>query len=227
MTNKTEMIKIPTTAEELDRLTKDQMAAIPPEEYGKVFEHFQNTIAQDEASGYHSKANRLRDKVDLFLNYLKVEGGATDVRRQDWNNHHISIISAIRNHLINEDYGQLPNLTTIAEKTKLSRQTVSEHLKEGISNKFYQERFKHLEYLTGDVLGKLYKLAIQGNVSAARVFLDSTLKAAQAPATNIKQQNNYIQINNTRIDEVTVNELPEAARIEIENIVMQYSKKTA
>jgi len=227
MKKKKEVVKLPATVEELEKLTEEQIAAIPRNEYQNLFKSYQDAINKAEEEGYNSKANRLRDKVDLLVEFVGVEGGATDVRRQDWNIHHQRIIGCIRNYLIEDNYGQLPSCVTIAQKTKLSRQTVSDHLKEGISNKFYQEGFKHLEYLTGDVLGKLYKMAIQGNVSAARIFLDSTLKAAQAPATNIKQLNNYIQINNTRIDEVTVNELPEAARIEIENIIMQYSKKTA
>jgi DNA-binding transcriptional ArsR family regulator len=227
MKKKNEVAKIPATIEELEKLTESEIAAIPNDKYESIFKIYQDAITKAEAEGCNSRANRLRDKVDLFVAFVGVEGGATDVRRQDWDLHHQRIVSCIRNYLLEDNYGHLPSCTTIAQKTKLSRQTVSNHLKEGISNKFYQEGFKHLEYLTNDVLGKLYKMAIQGNVSAARVFLDSTLKAAQTPPANIKQQNNYLQINNTRIDEVTVNELPEAARIEIESIIMQYSKKTA
>jgi len=227
MKKKKEVVKLPATAGELQKITEDQLAAIPPDKFVNVLQNYQTEIAKAEEEGQHSTANILRDKLDVLLKYVKIEGGAIDIRRQDWNIHHQAIINCIRIHLINDNYGQLPSITAIAQKTKLSRQTVSEHLKEGICNKFYQERFKYLECLTGDVLEKLYKMSIQGNVSAARVFLDNTLRTAQTPATNIKQLNNYIQINNTRIDEVTVNELPEAARIEIENIIMQYNKKTA
>jgi hypothetical protein len=58
----------------------------------------------------------------------------------------------------------------------------------------------------------------RNDLKAMRTFLDYFKDGP----TSIKQQNNYLQFNNTRIDEVTVNELPEEARIQIESIIKQH-----
>ena len=74
--------------------------------------------------------------------------------------------------------------------------------------------------MTGNVLNALYKIGIrENNIKALKFFLDYVKEPSP---TVIKEQNNYLQINNTRIDEVTVNQLPDAARLQIETIIKQY-----
>ena len=117
---------------------------------------------------------------------------------------------------------RLPTNNEIMAETGLSRTTIHKHIKEGTGSDYYKEELNSFKLLTGKVLGTLYRIGTEDrNVKALKVFLDYTGGAATTPTT-IKQQNNYLQINNTRIDEVTVNSLPEEARLQIEGIIKQY-----
>ena len=218
---------IPEGPDDIKELTTDQLAAFKHTDRMKLFNNSVAALYKAEEEGRHNTANKIRNVINLQATFLKLEGDGEDIRRQDWDNNHMCITNAIRCYLLNDNYSHLPTLDTIAKTTKLSRQTVNKHLRAGIANQFHQERIKYYECLTTDIFTKLYKLCLKGNVAAGKVFLENIYKPTQQPATNIKQQNNYLQINNTRIDEVTVNELPESARQQIENIITQYSKKTA
>jgi hypothetical protein len=103
--------------------------------------------------------------------------------------------------------------------------SVFHHLEAGLAGGFMQEHLKMYESLTVDVLQLLYMQALEGSPAAAKIYIDSVLKISQlnqAPGTTIRQQNNYVQVNNTRIDEMTINQLPDTAREQIEAIINQY-----
>lgn len=137
-----------------------------------------------------------------------------------WQSNRHNIEQAIHKYLI--DHNRLPTNNEIEQRTGLSRITIHKHIKEGTGSDYYKEELKSFKLLTASVLGSLYKIGTEDrNVKALKVFLDYTGGAATTPTT-IKQQNNYLQINNTRIDEVTVNNLPEEARLQIEGIIKQY-----
>lgn len=182
-------------------------------------------IKKREETGDHTIAEDIREQLTVICKYIAVVGGAEDLRRQDWESNHSSILSYIHNHVLN--YYSFPTVNKIAQETKLSRQTVHKHLGEGIANKYYQEKLKYWEYLTEGILKNLYKESINGNVAASKVLLDNIYRMNQPAPTNIRQQTNYVQINNTKIDEVVIAELPEAARLQIVDIINEYTKKTA
>jgi len=142
-------------------------------------------------------------------------------RRMRWQINKEKIERAIRKHIL--DYNRLPSNNEIESRTGLSRQTVYKHIKEGTGADYYTEDFNQLKLLRTSVLSSLYTIGLEDrNVKALKVFLDYTGGAPNTTPTTIKQQNNYLQINNTRIDEVTVNSLPEEARLQIEGIIKQY-----
>jgi YesN/AraC family two-component response regulator len=208
-------------------LTEKEISEYSAEEVSTIFDKITLLIAEEEKIGQTTWADDLREKLYTVCKYINIVGGSEDLKRQDWNNHHSLITNYIYKYLVVENYGHLPSIKSIANETGLSRQTIHKHLSAGIGNTFHQERLKTFEYLSSSIFSKLYKLAIQGNVTACRIYLENIYKPTQTPAQNIKQQNNFLQINNTRIDEIVINELPEGARQQIENIVMQYTKKTA
>lgn len=213
------------TADDVFSLDEETIKALPKEERVALLKACVDLIRTSEADGDYQDAQKLRTIVDTICQYTLVQGGAEDLRRQDWENNHSSILGSIHNYVLN-NYS-FPTVNTIAKDTKLSRQTVHAHLKEGIANKFYQERLKTWEYLTDAILKNLYKESINGNVAASKVLLDNIYRLGQPPAQHIRQQNNYLQINNTKVDEVVIAELPDDARRQIVDIITQYTQKTA
>lgn len=183
--------------------------------------------AEKEGKGNLAKQliNRAALLSDKFLTGLASSDGK-DIRRQDWENNHATILSAIHNYVLNNN--SFPTVNTLAKETELSRQTIHEHLKEGIAGEFYQEKLKTWEALTDNIFKNLYYQAIQnGSVAASKVLLEHIHRITQPPANNIKQQTNYIQINNTKIDEVTIAELPDGARAQIIDIIHRHAIKKA
>lgn len=213
----------PNTGREIARMTEDQIRAMTQDQRFELLQLAIDSIREEEAKGMHTHVKALKQRLELLCKNTNVIGGVEDVRRQIWEDNHGRILSAIHNYVL--EYNAMPAVNEIAKRCKLSRQTVHEHLREGIANPYYQEQIKRMEYLTDTVLKTLYKLAINGNVAAGKVFLENVFKPTQ-PAT-IRQQNNYLQINNTKIDEVLISELPQTARLQIEEIIKQNILKTA
>jgi hypothetical protein len=115
----------------------------------------------------------------------------------------------------------LPSQTEIATETGLSRVTVAKHIKEGAGAKFFKEEIETYKILTPMVLNALYKIGVEDkNVKALTAFLDYS----RDTSGGIRQQNNYIQINNTKIDEATINQLTPETRIEIEKLIINATR---
>lgn len=144
-------------------------------------------------------------------------------RRSQWQINKSRIEKAINSSILNNN--RLPSHCEIAEETGLSRVTVGKHLKEGFGSENYKEEIESYKIMTPRILNAMYKMAIeQSNLKAMKIFLDYFKDGNSSTVSTIKQQNNYLQFNNTRIDEVTVNNLPEEARLQIEGIIKQYQK---
>ena len=89
--------------------------------------------------------------------------------------------------------GWIPSVTEIAKATDLSRQTVTKHLRDFQDSDLYNEQQAKLESMRFSVLGLLYKLSVEGNLKACKLFLDySKGNTFGNIGTFIdKQQNNY------------------------------------
>lgn len=209
------------TEEEIAKLTRDQKIALA----NKAID----LKKKAEKDGKGNLARLLIDRAALILdkhlaNLASSDG--KDLRRQDWENNHATILSAIHNYVLNNN--SFPTVNALAKETELSRQTIHEHLREGLAGEFYQEKLKTWETLTDNIFKNLYYQAIQnGSVAASKVLLEHIHRITQPPANNIKQQTNYIQINNTKIDEVTIAELPDGARAQIIDIIHRHAIKKA
>lgn len=212
-----------TYNETLD-ITEEEIAKLSNKERRALLDSCNILIKKAEKEGSYTLAQALRDRLYLVVEkYITIEGGVKDYKRQDWEINHSNILSCIHNHVLENN--SFPTINSIAQKTELSRQTIHEHLKSGIAGEFYQEKLKIWESLTDNIYKNLYYQAINGNVQASKILLDNIYRSsqAQAPAQNIKEQNNYIQINNTKIDEVTISELPDIAKSQIIDIVKHYA----
>jgi hypothetical protein len=155
--------------------------------------------------------NAFLDKIEDILH--------KDSRNQRWQNNHVSIQAAFTNLLI--DCNRLPSVNEIAEHTKLSRQTVNKHLKNFDTQELYQGEWDKLRYAAVNVAGKVMKEAIEGNMKAARLFFDiiNSKKASIGNTFIDKQQNNYLTINNVKLDEATLKSMPAELLQQIEEFV--------
>lgn len=214
------------TYDDVLKLTEEDIAKLSHRERRALLDSSNLLISKAEKEGMYSIAKDLKIKLYLLIEkYIPLEGGVKDWKRQDWEINHIKISSCIHNHVLNNN--SFPAINTIAEKTELSRQTIYEHLKTGIAGEFYQEKLKMWEGLTDNIYKNLYYQAINGSVQASKILLDNIYRSSTTPATNIREQNNYIQINNTKIDELTIAELPDVAKDKIIDILKQYAIKRA
>lgn len=215
--------RLPTETKQIIALTEEEINAFAYEQRAALMHRIADLVAQEEASNESGNVARLFQVLEVVCRNLPVLGGYEDIRRQHWEMNHAKIINEIHNYVLK--HNTIPPVNVIANLTKLSRQTVHCHLREGIAGKYYAEHLKTFEYLSVSLLNKLYELGITGNVAAAKVYLEHVMKATQ-PAP-IRQQNNYVQVNNTRIDEIIINELPDDAKRAIESIINTYTVKTA
>jgi predicted DNA-binding protein YlxM (UPF0122 family) len=214
------------TYDDVLKITEEEIGKLSKKERIALLEGSNRLVKTAEKEGSYSLAKDLKSKMYFVIeNYIHLEGGVKDYKRQDWEINHSNILSCIHNYVLNNN--NFPALNTIAQNTGLSRQTIYEHLKTGIAGEFYQEKLKIWESLTDNIYKNLYYQAINGSVQASKILLDNIYRSSTTPATNIREQNNYIQINNTKIDELTIAELPDVAKDKIIDILKQYAIKRA
>ena len=173
--------------EDLDILTKREK------------KKFQKLLTEKYAESTGLKQDKFLAKVDPILE--------KNIRNQIWENNH-TLISWAMSVLMQESC-KMPTKTEIAEKTKLSRQTVCKHLKEYPSHPLYKEHMEGYKILTSKVLARVYDYAVNGDVQAAKLFFDvmGNLNKNASNQTYIENQNNYIQINNTTITQEQLQKL--------------------
>lgn len=128
-------------------------------------------------------------------------------KNQLWEYNHIQITSAISTLI--QEFGRMPSKQEIATKTELSRQTVHKHLKEYSTHPQYLIQMEQFKFMTSKVLSRVFTFAVNGDVSACKLFLNvvganDTLKPNN---TFIQNQNNYIQINGTVLSQETIKNL--------------------
>jgi hypothetical protein len=119
-------------------------------------------------------------------------------------------------HVFTQDNQRAPTVLEIAQATGLSRTTVHKHLLEADYTTTHKKESKEvLGKLRERALGMIYSIGVQNNdVKALSRFVELT---TEREPKNVK---NYIQINNTKIDNLIIeNLLPEAQR-QIEQIIL-------
>ncbi|MDB5243085.1 MAG: hypothetical protein JWP57_3710, partial [Spirosoma sp.] len=146
----------------------------------------------DNATPTERQNNKDAFFCGLLESPLVSEETKEDLRNQTWEGNHDELTRVIGN-LIHET-GRMPTVTRLSTETGLSRQTIHKHLSEFYQSARYQNRLSLARMLSDRLLDKLYQSAIDGDVRAAKVFLDAVggLPVAPAPAAG----NNYIQVNN-------------------------------
>ena len=125
-------------------------------------------------------------------------------RNEIWERNHYCILNVISWQTI--QHKQIPTIKEIVEETGLSRVTVLKHLKEYYDSDTFKEKQNAFKFLREKLMAKIYSFAYDGNMRAAKIFMDVT---SDKPLLSIQnQQNNYIQINGLVITQEQIKSLP-------------------
>jgi hypothetical protein len=116
---------------------------------------------------------------------------------------------------------RMPSKAELAEKTGLSRQTIHKHLKEYKVHPQFIGQLEQFRFMTEKVLAKVFHFAVNGDMRAAKLYLEmfSPSYIQKSGNTLIQNQNNYIQINGTVLSQDIVTQLSPEQLIQIESIV--------
>jgi hypothetical protein len=123
---------------------------------------------------------------------------------QFWEYNHTIITEAIKEHA--KKYGAIPSKAYIAAQCGLSRQTVHKHLKNFTANAGWTDQMDAINIMTQNVMGTVLRSALTGDLRAARLYLDAA-KGIKAGEKAVNNQNNYIQINKTVINQQLIQQL--------------------
>lgn len=136
-----------------------------------------------------------------------------------WENNHQNILQHISNYINNE--GLMPHSSVLEEKTKLSRTTISKHIKEYKLSPLYLERLEQFKFLKERLLARVYQIALEGDVRAMKLFFDVIGNAIgdNSNSTYINTQNNYIQINEMKLSQESIKKLTPEQLTTLENII--------
>jgi hypothetical protein len=155
--------------------------------------------------------NRIENVATLLNNE-----NAKQLKRERWRVNESKIKNCIHTDLTGT--GHIPSVAEISEKTGLSRVTVSKHLTETNLSLFKIEQQESFKILNSNVLQTIYRIGMQnGDIKALKMFFQLTGGNIQ---NEIVVNNNYIQVNNTKIDNAIINQLPNESREAIEKIII-------
>ena len=158
-----------------------------------------------------TQGDEFSEKVELITQpYFK---------RDLWEYNHTAITSAIAGYM--QQYGAMPAINFLAEKTGLSRQTVAKHVREYKKHPAFLAQMEQFQFMAPKVLAKVFKGALNGDIKAARLYFEmigAMPKLANITTLNARQ-NNYIQINNTVLSQENLKHLSADQLNQIENII--------
>jgi predicted transcriptional regulator len=133
-----------------------------------------------------------------------------------WEYNHVIIVNAIDS--LTKNYNRFPSRREISTETGLSHQTINKHLKEYFNSNYFQDKKDEYLLLRESLLSKIYKFATEGNIKAARIFIDAT--TLMQPGICVKnQQNNFININGFNITQEQFKQLPEEQQTVLYEII--------
>jgi hypothetical protein len=113
-------------------------------------------------------------------------------------------------------HGKLPNITTLAKITGLSRPTIHSHLNEGVLGLQFKQELSKLQLLSTELLVKLYQMGQNGDSKAIKMLFD-IIQSGQR--VQVPQRANFIQINNLKVQNQNIERLSPKAKSRIEKII--------
>ena len=192
---------------ELDQITKNDIKQLNDNEISKLNSFLTETI------------NKIKGlERDLFIRKIEPLLDNT-TKNQLWEMNHNQITAAISDLM--QEYNRMPSKAEIAIKTELSRPTIHKHLKEYMCHPIYLQQIEQFRFMTSKVLAKVFKFAVNGDMSAAKLYFNviGNITGSFSNNTLIQNQNNYIQINGTVLSQETIKRLNPDQLTTIENIL--------
>lgn len=138
-------------------------------------------------------------------------------RSEIWERNHHCILNVISWQTITNR--QIPTLKEIAEETGLSRVTVAKHLKEYYDSETFKEKENVYKFLREKLLTRVYSYAYEGNMRAAKIFIEASDQRQELKTEIHNQQNTFLQINGTIITLAQLNSLPIEKQRKIQKIL--------
>jgi hypothetical protein len=89
----------------------------------------------------------------------------------------------------------MPVMKSLEDKTNLSRQTITKHLKEYKESELFKDYKEQYKMLHSKVLDVVYKISMTGDIKACKLFLEATGEMIKASTYIDKQQNNHTENN--------------------------------
>jgi hypothetical protein len=182
---------------------------------------FLNDAEREEFGAFLTKKiNVLKgeEKDEIIAKIEEIIPKAT--KNQIWEVNHNQITWAISTLM--QEYGRMPTRNEIANKTELSRQTVYKHLKEYSSTPLFQEQVEQFRFMTSKVLAKVFSYAVNGDIRAAKLYFEIVGNTNGLSSSNTvinNTQNNFIQINQTKLSQETIKQLSLDQLNQIEAII--------
>lgn len=152
--------------------------------------------------------------VDGYFMPNKEEANKKEFKNQRWNANEFLIVKTLNS--FTKDNLRTPTVLEIANETGLSRTTVHKHLLESDYTATHKRESKEvLIKLREKALGFIYAIGVRNNdVKALTKYIELT---TEKEPKNVK---NYIQVNNTKIDNHFLENLPPDAQKQIEEIIL-------
>lgn len=190
----------------LEKITPKDIEDLNPIER----EHLAETATQTLAQLTGAERDNFLDKIDLIV----PAGTKSDI----WEYNHALINSAVSKYMAGN--GLMPAKSVIARQTGLSRQTVAKHFAAYKQQPEYTAQMEQFKFMAPNVLANVFKYALNGDMRAARLYFQMVgATHAQPAGTVINGQNNYIQINNTKLSQQNLEQLSAEQLSQIENII--------
>src|SRR6185312_768878 len=140
-----------------------------------------------------------------------------DEQARIWETNHAKILDFIKEAL-QWAGSTIPTITQISKGTGLSRKTIYSHFKDMSVNPAGQQRMEMIDALEGEIMVKICKSALRGDLQAAKFYLE--LKGRIQPkGFTINSQTNNVQINGLTINQQVLQSLDAGQLKTIEDIL--------
>ncbi len=196
----------------LEKITAKDIEGLNPAELEQLGKTTTQTLAQ--LTGV--ERDNFLDKIDLIV--------PASIKSDIWEYNHSLINSAVSRYM--RENGVMPAKNVIARQTGLSRQTVAKHFSAYKRHPEFTAEMEQFKFMAPNVLANVFKYALNGDMRAARLYFQMVgATQAQPAGTVINEQNNYIQINNTKLSQQNLEQLSAEQLNQIENIITNNSPK--
>jgi hypothetical protein len=122
-----------------------------------------------------------------------------------WEYNHARIIRAIEQYV--KQFAAMPTKSVLADATGLSRQTIHKHIQQFTHAPAAEMHREIAIIMKEQVLHKVLQAALAGDVSAAKLYLQASTHHSNNNTVTIHNQNNYIQINGTVLNQRVIEQL--------------------